>query len=894
LGKGIIKSLVIIVLVGVLLISSVHVVGLSIQSNDHRKDETQYLYSDSDGNWPKFHYDERNTGHSSFETTVEVATSPHLIWSYDLPCPVYGSPVVGDVDRDGSKEIFIDNAPIDEPSSGKNGGMLFCLNESGQLMWTFQPYEDPVYPGSWAYSTPTLGDIDQNGYDEILYWAKSQYWPDYYQALYCVDPNGTVTWSSHFSVSELFVNPAADNSVPTIANITDDQWLETVIQYAGKERVTCLNHDGATIWSYYYGWTTEGWDQAYSLHTAPAVADLDGDNSCETLLSISYYNDSAIPNVFKGGVLCVSSTGSLLWSRLDIRPEYYMYPEACSSPTVCDVNDDGFPEVLVGGVEGVYCLNRTGGNEWFYPVAGVFNTAAIADVDADGSKEIVFGADDNYVYCLSSTGSLKWRYLTGNRILSSPAIADVEKPVGGEPGQLEIVVGSLDGRLYCLSCSGHVLWTYDAGAPIYASPAIVNLEYSGTGKPEIVFAASNKIYALRLNTAHDVAIANIAAKNFVGQGYNLPISTTISNKGDFLESVNLTVYANAVKIYNETVTNLQPRQDRVVTFYWNTTGFSLGDYNLGATADPVPEEYHTSDNVLVTGTVKIQAAVHDVAITSILPSQAVIHEGASVTVNITVQNHGNMMESFNVTLYVNETEVAKEELKDLDFGTQETLSLSWNTTSFPKENYVISGTASVVPGEIDVGDNSYVDGAIKLIGEKCVFVNPRVRVISPNATFTVDICAGNVIGLAGWQAFIEFDPEVLTRVTGGSLIGNNTVFYYGLVSPLFTGNKTLFQITFRANAMGDSPLHFRSDTIIADSEGPWSYLTFDGQVKVRIAGDINGDWSVNILDSIILSNAFLATPGSSNWNPNADINSDSVVNILDAITLSNHFLEHYP
>jgi hypothetical protein len=64
--------------------------------------------------------------------------------------------------------------------------------------------------------------------------------------------------------------------------------------------------------------------------------------------------------------------------------------------------------------------------------------------------------------------------------------------------------------------------------------------------------------------------------------------------------------------------------------------------------------------------------------------------------------------------------------------------------------------------------------------------------------------------------------------------------------------------------------------------------------SIAIHPDINGDGIVNILDSIILGNAFLATSGSSKWNPNADINGDNVVNILDSIILGNHFLQHYP
>jgi parallel beta-helix repeat protein len=61
------------------------------------------------------------------------------------------------------------------------------------------------------------------------------------------------------------------------------------------------------------------------------------------------------------------------------------------------------------------------------------------------------------------------------------------------------------------------------------------------------------------------------------------------------------------------------------------------------------------------------------------------------------------------------------------------------------------------------------------------------------------------------------------------------------------------------------------------------------RIVVTIKGDINGDGVVNILDAIVLGNAFLATRGSTNWNPNADLNDDSTVNILDAIILGLNF-----
>jgi len=70
--------------------------------------------------------------------------------------------------------------------------------------------------------------------------------------------------------------------------------------------------------------------------------------------------------------------------------------------------------------------------------------------------------------------------------------------------------------------------------------------------------------------------------------------------------------------------------------------------------------------------------------------------------------------------------------------------------------------------------------------------------------------------------------------------------------------------------------------------------TADEDIKVGIAGDVNGDGTVNILDAIKLAGAFGSRPGDSKWNPNADINGDGVVNILDAIKLAGNFGKSEP
>jgi len=62
-----------------------------------------------------------------------------------------------------------------------------------------------------------------------------------------------------------------------------------------------------------------------------------------------------------------------------------------------------------------------------------------------------------------------------------------------------------------------------------------------------------------------------------------------------------------------------------------------------------------------------------------------------------------------------------------------------------------------------------------------------------------------------------------------------------------------------------------------------------GIVKVTVAGDINGDFTVDIYDAITLAGGYNSIPKSSGWNPNADINDDNIVDIYDAIILAGNF-----
>lgn len=69
----------------------------------------------------------------------------------------------------------------------------------------------------------------------------------------------------------------------------------------------------------------------------------------------------------------------------------------------------------------------------------------------------------------------------------------------------------------------------------------------------------------------------------------------------------------------------------------------------------------------------------------------------------------------------------------------------------------------------------------------------------------------------------------------------------------------------------------------------------DGTVLITIPGDINGDLKVNLVDLVLLANAYGSTPQMPlKWNRNADIDGNNVVGLTDLVILANHYGQHYP
>jgi len=120
--------------------------------------------------------------------------------------------------------------------------------------------------------------------------------------------------------------------------------------------------------------------------------------------------------------------------------------------------------------------------------------------------------------------------------------------------------------------------------------------------PEEIDTADNTFIwgTLSIKLWPNIAITKLTpSKTVVGEGYTVYIDVTIENQGSDEATFNVSLYWNDTIIGTFTNITLSGLESMIVSYTWNTSGWTKGVYIISAHASLVPGETNIDDNTLI-------------------------------------------------------------------------------------------------------------------------------------------------------------------------------------------------------------------------------------------------------------------------------------------------------
>jgi len=309
-----------------------------------------------------------------------------------------------------------------------------------------------------------------------------------------------------------------------------------------------------------------------------------------------------------------------------------------------------------GGGGRLYALDETSG----YPIWNFSTTGPILGSPALSSDTVFVGSYDGIVHALHMTnGTLRWDYPTYSPIVSSPAVAE---PI--------VYVTAMNGRLYALNqFFGYYLWDFPTSGPITSSPAVdeaKNLVVVGSWD-EYVYALDRYAGAPIWSTR--IGVINMSSPAISGNGL-IYIGST-NNLFYCLNEISGAVvwsYPTSGAIYASPALT----DEHVIVSSYNATLYCFG-----------PEFPY-----------------HDVAVSYIEVSPTTVTQRQKITISYNITNFGNRIETFNVTIAYNTTDIwtpplylepvpIHSETITLQPGQTISLTYEWYTTGKTPGKYTI-------------------------------------------------------------------------------------------------------------------------------------------------------------------------------------------------------------
>jgi outer membrane protein assembly factor BamB len=214
-------------------------------------------------------------------------------------------------------------------------------------------------------------------------------------------------------------------------------------------------------------WVSDTAQPVLSNHHAPAAGRIDGQSVVYAPISGNYSSDQCAFVALDG------TTGEQIWN-------YSIPPKNCTihsvaDPAIADVNEDGTKEVLVETTENrVHGFEGLSGQQLFsYNLTSYgYTKPLVADFVEGEGKEIIAVDTNGTAVVIHSNGTVAWRQHVPGYVNSQPALADFS----GD-GTTELAVGFGATALVVFDADGTVEWTR-------SSPLNSTITWMATGQTD--------------------------------------------------------------------------------------------------------------------------------------------------------------------------------------------------------------------------------------------------------------------------------------------------------------------------------------------------------------------------------------------------------------------------